>query len=123
MRIGEAAEYLGVSTHLLRHWEGEGVIDPPRTAGGARQYNAQQLGLVTIALRCQKAGMPLPVIARLLNGTRDEKVELVAAQRDEILRQRELLNASAEYLGHVLECTHPLINDCPACSSFASGGR
>ncbi|MEU8138941.1 MerR family DNA-binding transcriptional regulator, partial [Streptodolium elevatio] len=28
LRIGEAAERLGVSTHLLRHWETAGVITP-----------------------------------------------------------------------------------------------
>ncbi|WP_369209184.1 MerR family DNA-binding transcriptional regulator [Streptomyces sp. PU-14G] len=37
--MGEAAARLGVSTHLLRHREAEGVITPRRTAGDARRYD------------------------------------------------------------------------------------
>ncbi|MFF2653708.1 MerR family transcriptional regulator [Streptomyces sp. NPDC058045] len=120
MRIGEAAERLGVSTHLLRHWEDEGVITPRRTASGARRYDQELLDALSIAVRCQRAGMSLSVIARLLNGGRQERRDLVAEQRQAIDRQRERLDRAAAYLDHVLECTHPVIQECPACRDFAA---
>lgn len=118
MRIGEAAQRLGVTTHLLRHWEAEGLIDPPRTVGGARRYDAQLLDALTIAIKCQEAGMPLSKIARLLNGDRHERIELIGEQRAAICRQRDRLTRTLKFLDHVLECSHPMMRECPACRDF-----
>ncbi|MFG1915225.1 MerR family transcriptional regulator [Micromonospora sp. NPDC048898] len=118
LRIGAAAERLGVTTHLLRHWEAEGVIEPPRTAGGARLYDNQLLDALAIAIRCQEAGMRLDKIAQLLNGDRRQRIELISDQRDAINRQRDRLTRTASFLDHVLECSHPVVRDCPACHDF-----
>jgi len=120
LRIGEAAERLGVSTHLLRHWEAAGVITPQRTASGARRYDPELLDALSIAVKCQHAGMSLSVIAQLLNGRRQERRYLVAEQRDAINRQRAQLERTATFLDHVLECSHPVIRECPACQDFVS---
>ncbi|MGW4714137.1 MerR family transcriptional regulator [Nocardia sp. NPDC004260] len=120
LSIGDAAEHLGVSTHLLRHWETVGIVTPHRTAAGARRYDAQSLDALSIALKCQQAGMPLDVIARLLNGDRRQRRQLVAEQREAINRQRAQLAQTANYLDHVLECSHPIVRDCPACRDFAA---
>ncbi len=122
MRIGEAAERLGVSTHLLRHWESEGVIRPTRTAGGARLYDSQLLDALVVAIKCQEAGMPLGKIALLLSGDRSKKIELIAEQRDTIRAQTDRLARTAAYLEHLLECAHPVIRDCPACRDFVTSG-
>ncbi|WP_422747345.1 MerR family transcriptional regulator [Micromonospora sp. WMMD1219] len=120
LRIGEAAERLGVSAHLLRHWEAIGVITPYRTASGARRYDQGLLDALSIALKCQHAGMPLSAIARLLNGQRRERKHLVAQQRDAINRQRVHLERIVNFLDHVLECSHPVVRECPACQDFVS---
>ncbi|MFY1690169.1 MerR family transcriptional regulator [Plantactinospora sp. WMMB782] len=120
LRIGEAAERLGVSAHLLRHWEVEGVITPHRTASGARRYDPELLDALSIAIKCQQAGMSLSVIAQLLNGRRHERRRLVAKQRDVINRQRAQLERVAAFLDHVLECSHPVLRECPACQDFVS---
>ncbi|MER0247219.1 MerR family transcriptional regulator [Streptomyces sp. HSW2009] len=120
LRIGEAAQHLGVSAHLLRHWEVEGVITPPRTATDARRYDAEALDALSIAVKCQQAGMPLRTIAQLLNGRRHDRKHLIAAQRDAINEQRARLERTAAFLDHVLECSHPVIQECPACRDFAA---
>lgn len=121
LSIGETAARLGVSTHLLRHWEAQGVITPGRSSGGARRYDAQALDSLMIAVRCQQAGMSLSVIAQLLNGDRQRRRDLVAEQRDEVNRQRARLELTAAFLDHVLECAHPVIRECPDCRGFVSG--
>ena len=39
LRVGEAAEMLGVSASTLRRWEREGTLVPERTRGNQRLYN------------------------------------------------------------------------------------
>ncbi|MBF6078132.1 MerR family transcriptional regulator [Nocardia beijingensis] len=120
LSIGDAADRLGVSTHLLRHWEAVGVVTPRRTASGARRYDAQSLDALSIAVKCQQAGMPLTVIAQLLNGERRQRRRLVVEQRDSINRKRARLEQAANFFDHVLECSHPLVRECPACRDFAA---
>ncbi|GAA3873390.1 MerR family transcriptional regulator [Streptomyces sedi] len=120
LRIGETAERLGVSTHLLRHWEAEGVITPERTAGGARRYGPELRDALAIAVKCQHAGMSLSTIAQLLNGPPGERRRLVAEQRDAVDRHRARLERTAAFLDHVLRCTHPVVRECPECRAFAS---
>ncbi|MET8968777.1 MerR family transcriptional regulator [Streptomyces hydrogenans] len=119
LRIGEAADRLGVSTHLLRHWEAEGVVTPPRTVSGDRRYGPELLDALSIAVKCQRAGMSLGAIARLLNGRPQGRKDLIAEQRDAIDRQRARLERTAAFLDHVLECSHPVVRECPACHDFA----
>jgi len=43
-RIGDVARYVGVSTHALRAWERRyGTVEPQRTPGGSRLYDAAQI--------------------------------------------------------------------------------
>lgn len=43
MRIGQAAELLGVSVETLRRWESAGRLRSGRTAGGQRVVSAQEI--------------------------------------------------------------------------------
>ncbi|MCS3451234.1 MULTISPECIES: MerR family transcriptional regulator [Bradyrhizobium] len=43
MRIQEAANRLGVSARVLRHYEHEGLIVPRRTRNGYRSYSAPEV--------------------------------------------------------------------------------
>ena len=56
MRIGEAATQLDVATHVLRHWEDEGVVVPRRSVSGHREYDEEHLVRCRIVRSCQAAG-------------------------------------------------------------------
>lgn len=43
LRVGEAAEFLGVATSTMRRWETEGKLVPIRTAGNQRRYEKESL--------------------------------------------------------------------------------
>ncbi len=43
IRIGKAAEILGVTTQTLRNWEKTGKLTPKRSAGGQRYYDAEEV--------------------------------------------------------------------------------
>jgi DNA-binding transcriptional MerR regulator len=47
MRIGELAERVGVSTRALRHYEAQGLLRARRDGNGYREYDADDLRLVT----------------------------------------------------------------------------
>ena len=57
IRIGQAAEFLGVSVETIRRWESDGRLATTRTRGGQR--------LVQIAENSQRLAQPLG-IARIL---------------------------------------------------------
>lgn len=119
LRIGEVAQRLGVSTHLLRHWEAEGVITPYRSATGERRYTPQQVDEIAACLRCQRAGLSLSDLALLLRGSPEERRAVVERQV-QILRTRQTeLGQAADFLNHTLECRHPVIRECPQCRDFA----
>lgn len=71
MRIGELAERAGISAKAIRYYEQIGVLgQPPRTAGGYRDYDQaalQRLGFVRAA---QAVGLTLGEIRQII-GFRD----------------------------------------------------
>jgi MerR family transcriptional regulator, copper efflux regulator len=44
MRIQEAAERLGISTRMLRHYEAKGLVAPRRASNGYRSFTPEDLG-------------------------------------------------------------------------------
>jgi excisionase family DNA binding protein len=43
LSVGEAAEFLGVSTSSLRKWSDQGLVPMYRTPGGQRRYSRADL--------------------------------------------------------------------------------
>lgn len=119
LRIGEVAERLGVSTHLLRHWEAEGVITPYRSTSGARRYSPQQVDEIAAGLRCRSAGLGLADLALLLRGSRGERRAVVERQVRALRTRQVELGQAADFLDHVLECRHPVMQECAQCRDFA----
>lgn len=78
--IGMASRLSGVSTHTIRVWERRyGAINPERSAGGTREYNAEQVDKL-IALRTLTesghtiggiAALELPALRELLAHARE----------------------------------------------------
>jgi molybdopterin-binding protein len=62
MRIGEAAEWLGVSVETIRRWGREGRITVSRTAGGQRTVSRDEVGRLMVERR--RPGGQAPIVAR-----------------------------------------------------------
>ena len=43
MNVGQAADYLGVSSASLRKWSNDGLVPVFRTPGGQRRYSVEDL--------------------------------------------------------------------------------
>ncbi|RZT79043.1 DNA-binding transcriptional MerR regulator [Micromonospora violae] len=119
-RIGDAAALVGVPTHVLRHWEDVGVLEPARRANGHRIYDDETITRARLIRLCQRAGMSLAEIGDLYRGDGQRRAALVRDRRNRIVDQMRRLQAAQEFLDHVLACAHPVVSTCPDCSGFAA---
>lgn len=119
MRIAEAAEQLGVDTHVLRHWDAMGVVVPHRLPSGHRDYDANLVDRARLVQVCQAAGFSLTEIRELGHLTTPGRVDRLIARREQVRDQIRALRRAERLLTHVVTCTHPIISDCPDCSRIA----
>lgn len=67
MRIGEAAERVGVNPKTIRFYESIGVLPkPPRTQAGYRDYDDEHVDRLQFIKRAQRLGLKLEDIADVL---------------------------------------------------------
>ena len=66
MRIGELSRRTGVSVRMLRYYEDEGLLAPPRTEAGYRDYGPAEQETVLRIRMLGAAGMTLETIQQLL---------------------------------------------------------
>ena len=119
MRIGEAAELVGLATHVLRHWEDEGVVVPARNEAGHRIYDAETVSRLRLVLGCQSAGMSLPQIRLVLNSGEPGRDHVIREQRRRVSAQVRELRQTRRFLDHVIDCRHSLVSRCSECSRYA----
>jgi len=88
-RITEFAHLAGVSSRMLRKWDGLGLFRPAwiDAATGYRAYSPAQLPELRRILALRDLGMPLADIASLLDGGGDLRTAL-DRRRDELERTR-----------------------------------
>ena len=85
-RIGEMAEFFGVSTDTLRIYDRRELIPTARNDGNRyRVYNREDLIFLDYIMRLRKLGMPLRDVKELVDGGTLEQA------LDNMLRQRERL--------------------------------
>ena len=89
--IGELAARFGLATHVLRHWEDEGLLSPARRVAGRRVYGTAQVARVADILLGKEAGFRL------------------AQARERIAR----LTLAQTLLEHGLRCQHEDYQSCP----------
>jgi MerR family transcriptional regulator, copper efflux regulator len=114
--IGELADLVGLGTSVLRFYEREGLLDPAGRVGGRRYYDEAGLRQLAAILYWEDAGLTLHEIAGVLReaGGSIEAVRGLARNRIADLEQLvEHATAVKEFLAHVLDCTHPRVDDCP----------
>lgn len=68
MTTGEVAGQAGVNLQTVRYYERRGLIpEPPRTAGGFRQYGPEAVARIRFVKRAQELGFTLDEIEELLD--------------------------------------------------------
>jgi DNA-binding transcriptional MerR regulator len=67
LRIGQAAERLGVTSDMLRNWERNGLLHVPRDPrNGYRRYGAAELGRCRVIRVLRQAGYGMMAILRMM---------------------------------------------------------
>lgn len=79
--IRKLADAAGVGVEAVRYYQGRGLLaEPPRVAGGFREYSADDVQRLRFIKRAQELGFSLDDVAELLS---------LSAERDQV-RAREL---------------------------------
>ncbi|POX48451.1 MerR family transcriptional regulator [Streptomyces sp. Ru71] len=114
--IGALAEYFGLATHVLRHWEGVGLLTPRRDTAGRRRYSAEDFTRVAVILRAKEAGLSLATI-RDLAATADarRRRDTLKAEAAALRARIAAAQASLELIECALGCDH---DDLTRCAHF-----
>lgn len=114
--VGQVAERFGVATHVLRHWESEGLLSPARAAGERRCYEVADLHRVAVILRAKEAGLGLADIRNLLHaGGPATRAAILREHRADLARRVAALRESLALIECALDCEH---EDLVTCSHF-----
>jgi DNA-binding transcriptional MerR regulator len=102
LRIGKAAEQVGISQHALRYYEREGLIPAVnRASNGHRLYTENDLNRVIFVTRLRSSGMSISEIRRYMHlasqgdSTIKTRLALLEAHRESILQK---LDEFSQYL-------------------------
>ncbi|MCM3925093.1 MerR family transcriptional regulator [Frankia sp. AiPs1] len=98
MRIGELAARAGVSVRSLRYYEEQGLLTSTRSAGGQRQYTADDVERVAFIQRLYAAGLSSGAISDLLPCLDSPSDENADAAMERMARERDRLSTHIEDL-------------------------
>jgi MerR family copper efflux transcriptional regulator len=111
--IGEVAAQFGLPTHVLRHWESEGLLAPAR-AGSRRRYSEADVYRVAAILVAKDAGLGLPDIRAVLAARSAPARHEVMARHEAALTERiARAQAGLAMLAGGQACAHDDIMNCP----------
>jgi MerR family transcriptional regulator, copper efflux regulator len=111
--IGEVAAHFGLATHVLRHWEAEGLLTPSRT-GDRRRYTDVDETRVAAILVAKEAGFSLPDIKAMLSArTAEARHEVMARHRAALAERIARAQAAMAMLEGGQACLHDDIMTCP----------
>jgi DNA-binding transcriptional MerR regulator len=120
LSIGQLAEAAGVHIETIRYYERRGLLpEPPRSAGGYRQYGPADVWRLEFVGRAKALGFTLTEVGELLNeGVRSDasSVRTIARRKLEAIeaRQHELAGMRARLARLVDICADPDSDDCRA---------
>ncbi len=116
--IGEVAARFGLPTHVLRHWEAEGLLAPARR-GDRRRYSDGDLYRVASILVAKEAGFGLADIrAMLAAGTAPARHEVLARHRTELKARIARAQVALAMIEGGLTCEHDDLMACPNFRGF-----
>ncbi|MFW0788933.1 MerR family transcriptional regulator [Gordonia sp. CPCC 205333] len=122
MKIGQAAQRVGVPIHVLRHWDEMGVVVPGRMTSGHRDYTEEHLRRLQVLQACQGVGMSLSDIRQVLHRHESGRTGTIERHLRRIKDQRARLEEAERFLEHVIGCEHDLLTRCGECATYASTG-
>jgi Cu(I)-responsive transcriptional regulator len=131
MNIGQAAAATGVSTKMIRHYEGIGLLpEAARTEAGYRQYSERDIHMLRFIRHARDLGFSLEVIRELLGlwqnrrrSSRQVKA-LAEAQIAQIDRKLAELQGVHATLAHLVQGCHGDDRpDCPIIDTLQADGQ
>ena len=95
-RIGEFAEYMGVTPDFLKHYEENGLLAVHQKENGYRYYNFDQASRILDYMRLRNYGVTVKEMHAMLEADADEAVRLLDAKTEELQRESDRLLAVIE---------------------------
>ena len=112
--IGQLAARFGLATHVLRHWEDVGLIEPAERVNGRRRYRPWHVSRVATILLTKQAGLTLDQIKAILDAPDGPaRKELLRRHRDELDRRLAGIEASRQIVQHGIDCSAEDFTRCP----------
>lgn len=85
---GELAKHVGVSVRTIQYYDQRGLLTPMTTAGGRREYTAQDIERLQLILVLKSMGLKLAAIKDILNSPNATDVlQLLLTEQVQRLRQ------------------------------------
>jgi MerR family copper efflux transcriptional regulator len=114
LTIGQLAARFGLATHVLRHWEDVGLIEPAERVNGRRRYRPWHAARVATILIAKDAGFRLDQIRAFLDAPNGPvRKELLRRHRDDLNRRLAAIEASREIVQHGIDCPAEDFTRCP----------
>lgn len=128
MNIGQASRHSGISTKMIRHYEGLGLIQPAaRTESNYRDFSERDVNDLRFIRRARSLGFSIEEISRLLSLWRDgsrpsREVKALAESHIQALEQRIAeMQAMTDTLRHLARgCAGDDRPDCPILADLAA---
>ncbi len=119
LTIGELARLTGRRASAIRYYEEIGLLPEPMRVSGQRRYHHSAVRNLAVIDTCQRAGLPLGDIGRLLKATPGQDAAAVQRLRQVAERRLPELAASIErailvrqWLEAAARCECPSLDDC-----------
>ncbi|BDR52546.1 hypothetical protein KIM372_04530 [Bombiscardovia nodaiensis] len=92
--IGEVAHLLGVSERMLRHWEQAGLVSPPRSWSGYREYGAADIGQLERVVLYRELGLNARQMKEVLASPGSLAVDELRQHRTQLVDKFKYLTAA-----------------------------
>lgn len=114
LTIGQLADRFGLATHVLRHWESEGLLTPAERVNGRRRYGEEQAARVTMIVRGKEAGFGLGQLREMFEAS-DPAARKALLERHLAALEERIAEAQVakEMVEHALHCPHEDFTECP----------
>jgi len=127
IQIGELSRRIGVNIETIRYYEKEGLmLDPPRSAGGRRQYDQPHMTRLSFIKRCRELGFSLKdvrvLIALVDGGYSCSEIEVITSRHRAEVRQKikDLQRLDKTLSEMSKRCTGTDKPDCPVIDALFS---
>ncbi len=118
MTIKEVSEQFGISADTLRFYERVGAIPPvTRSKSGKRDYQADDIGWVQLAICMRSAGCSIDVLTKYIelaqkgDSTNAARLDLLTEQREKLVEQRKQLDETIDVLNYKISVYEEKLKD------------